>query len=78
MSADVLAWAASQPPGSQARALHDAILSGTQRVRTSGGDEVLYRSLAEMQRALTALYEASLPSLHRRPAATIARVGSGQ
>jgi hypothetical protein len=77
MFATVMAWAAGQPAGSQAHALRDMILSGVLSTRLADGAMVQYRSVAEMERALTSLYQASIAAPLRRPGVTIARVGSG-
>lgn len=70
--ADVLAWAFAEPAGSRARALADAYTGGTMRV-TIDGRSVEYRSLADIERALSALYAASQSAISRRPRATVAR-----
>jgi len=72
-----LAWAQAQAAGSQPRALADAYLSGARRVRFEGGREVEYRDGAEIEAAICTAYSASLPTARRRPAATLARLGSG-
>lgn len=72
-----LAWAQAQAPGTQARALADAYLSGARRVRFEGGREVEYRDGAEIEAAILNVYSASLSTARRRPAATFARLGNG-
>jgi hypothetical protein len=72
--ADTLAWAQAQAPGTSARVLVDAYLTGTTRVSVDGRT-VEYRSMAEIERALLALHAAGLPESQRRPRLTIAQVG---
>jgi len=72
--ADTLAWAQAQPPGTPARSLADAYVTGTMRV-TVDGRTVEYRSLADIERALGALHVASMSVAQRRPSVTIAQVG---
>lgn len=76
MFADVLAWALAQSAGSKARGLADAYTSGTRRV-TFEGRTVEYATMAEIERAMTALHAAGTAAAQRRPAVTIARLGSG-
>lgn len=73
--ADTLAWAQAQAAGTAARALADAYATGTLRV-TVDGRTVEYRALADIERAMSSLYAASLPAVARRPAMTVARVGA--
>jgi hypothetical protein len=73
--ADTLAWAQAQTPGTAARTLYDAYVTGTTRV-TVDGRTVEYRSLADIERALTALHAAGLPATSRQPRMTIACVGA--
>lgn len=75
MFAETLAWALAQT-GTRARALADAYSSGTRRV-TFEGRTVEYATIAEMERVLTALYQASLNETQRRPSRTIAVIGGG-
>lgn len=71
---NALQWALAQPEGSRARALADAILSGT-RVVTIDGKRVEYASLADLTAALSLLHSAEGPQDARRgPRASIVRV----
>ncbi|MCA3307595.1 MAG: hypothetical protein ING00_17540 [Roseomonas sp.] len=76
MFADTLAWALAQVAGTRARVLADAYTSGTRKV-TFENRTVEYATLAEMERALSALYAASVSTTQRRPARTIAVIGGG-
>lgn len=73
MDPAVLTWAQAQTAGSEARNLAAAYASGTLRVRFADGREVLYRSLAEIERALTGLYGVQAVTVtSRRPGYTLA------
>jgi hypothetical protein len=74
--ADTLAWALAQPAGSAARALADAYSGGTTRVSIDGRS-VEYRSLADIERALTALHAAGQSAASRRPSRAVAMIGDG-
>jgi hypothetical protein len=76
MFADTLAWALAQAAGTRARALADAYTSGTRRV-SFDGRTVEYATMAEIERAMTALHAASTAPSLRRPPRTIAVVGDG-
>lgn len=76
MFADTLAWAIAQAAGTRARALADAYTSGTRRV-TFEGRTVEYASMAELERALTAVHQAATTAALRRPARTVAVIGDG-
>lgn len=76
MFAETLAWATAQAAGTRPRALADAYASGTRKV-TFDGRTVEYATVAEMERVLTALYQSSLTTTQRRPARTVAVLGSG-
>jgi len=76
MFADALAWAQTQAVGSRARALSDAYASGTRRVQFDGRT-IEYASTAEIERTLSALHQAASSAASRRPASTIAVIGSG-
>jgi hypothetical protein len=73
--ADTLAWAQAQAAGTAARALADAYATGTLRVSVEGRS-VEYRSLPDLERALSALHAAATPAATRRPAKTIAQIGA--
>lgn len=70
MDGAVLAWAQAEAVGSNARKLADAYVSGVNRVRFSDGREVEYRSSADMERAMDALYSAAQSASQRRPSVT--------
>ncbi len=72
---DVLAWALAQPAGTQWFELAMAYASGALRV-TFEGRTVEYRSASDMERILRAGH-AAINAASRRPAMTIAVVGSG-
>lgn len=74
MFADTLAWALAQPAGSRARVLADAYTSGTRRV-TIDQRTVEYATLADMERALSALHASTLAASQRRPSRTTAVIG---
>lgn len=63
----MIEWALAQPADSRARALADAILSGT-RVVSVDGKRVEYASMADMRSALALLFEAIGPAEVRRGA----------
>lgn len=73
MDPTVLAWALAQAAGTAAAALAAAYTGGTTRV-SFDGRTVEYRSLDEIERALTALYGAENSSA-RRPSFTLASFG---
>lgn len=72
----VLSWAISQAVGTAARSLSDAYTSGTLAVRFADGRQVQYRTLADIERALAALYGVA-NSGSRRPAVTYAAFNRG-
>ncbi|MBS7790306.1 hypothetical protein KTR66_09880 [Roseococcus sp. SDR] len=69
MSAEALAWALAQAPGTAARVLAAAYSSGALRV-THDGKTIEYRSTGEIMKAIETLRGAALPSA-RRPAVTL-------
>jgi hypothetical protein len=54
-----LAWARAQPPGSRPAVLAETFVTGTTRVAIDGR-VVEYRDLAELERALIALWRAEM------------------
>lgn len=62
-----LTWALAQPAGSRAAALAAAYTGGTRRVQVDGRT-VEYASMADIERAMTALYFAQNPQPRRRRA----------
>jgi hypothetical protein len=62
-----LRWALTQPVGSRAYLLAQAYTGGTKRV-TVDGRTVEYTTMAEMERVMTALYEATSTAPRRRRA----------
>lgn len=74
---DVVTWFAAQASGTDERALYDAFISGVLQVTFSDGRIVRYRDLAEIERAMSARYGASIATTSRRPAMTVARLSDG-
>lgn len=72
----VLSWAIAQSVGTAARSLADAYTSGTLSVRFADGRMVTYRSLGDVERALTSLYGVANTG-SRRPAVTYAAFNRG-
>jgi hypothetical protein len=77
VDAAVLAWARAEAAGSDARELATAYASGIQRVRFSDGREVVYRTQAEMERAIETMFSASQSAASRRPSVTRAAFNRG-
>lgn len=75
MDPAALAWALAQATTSRWRVLADAYTSGTLRV-TFEGRTVEYRSLAEIERALSAGYGAETVAA-RRPGYTLVQFQRG-
>jgi hypothetical protein len=75
MTPVVLAWALALPVGNRWRALAEAYTGGTMRV-TFEGRTVEYRSLSDIERALSAGYAAENTAA-RRPASVVGRLGDG-
>lgn len=71
MTPAVLTWALAQATGSAARGLADAYTSGALRV-TFEGRTVEYRTLADIDTALSALYNASFSEAARPASYTLA------
>lgn len=73
MTPAVIAWAQAQAAGSAARGLLDAYTSGALRV-TFEGRTVEYRTLADIDTALSALYNASFSAATRPASFTLANL----